>query len=996
MHTYNQQQGVRKIIPGGNLSAAGITITGVTPQMTEWIPDLLDNLLPSSVESVRGFIHEENPAVLAHERYNPVLRRLQEDIDFEHQRWHTTTDCWSDAKAEAVEYVNSLVEFAVKYNDLNEDELDQLSGYHRERYNSLKDTLTTISTGRGPLNAGVEALVKGPARLHNEVDDTPQPITLMFDGESWSTLDDRGTGARALTAIAALGSAFDIRLIISPTLDAAIERRYPDWYDAHLGLTDTHETSTTECPGDDGHQPSSDQLNLAWEAIQNLSEESGRVRLLGNLPVDGSRDYRDLKRDDEIDVESGTVGRYILDLEEFGLVDIDRRGQYNSASLTQIGQTAVEQYITTDNRVIHPAQSTLETHLTPTPQPQTSTVYPAHMNTGKGEGEGEGDRPETAEEWVAATGTPSDGADYVQWLNGPSGVLDAWGMHQRYLAGRRDRGVTLVDDCIDRFEDGRVSYLSCFDDELLVTTQWGGPIPTLGRLAGTLLSDKALNKVLTPSRLGSEFEKIDNSVVEKLEREAGEVIRWGHQIGWFGKDEEDYDGWRDRIGTVRSLCLKRVGELTNSDDTEARTELIRDLHGLIASATQLYYAAGVDVTINIRVPDTKMLIRDERRCNDFLDFARYTIPKQPAYGIHSGYRMLLEDRPDKLKRRLPYDIADADSTMHLTASWVFSGPTMTNLHGDIECAIDQEADELREAIASGRESAPVMEIPVRIGNSYSAIRDLVEEYASAKSYQVAHQGDIHRGKQDLERLVRLFLRVLGTEDQPHRACPHDVVEAMLHIAQSTQNYDFLTIQDVSFGLSNLPTKRLLPELPPTATKLLKTLLNANDPMGRSEITDTADISESSYDRYINELAAWDIIEPREVNGHRRWEAHLEPWWTPQSDREEPFADPDSDTGILYDEFPRDVASAVMCHLITHYDLPDLKTAYIEGIRPGDDIKTLFDDHDRLKRWWPFLWGAFADSDELKTGSDDAAGSDSTVVCLGHSSESVTKYSPIPM
>jgi hypothetical protein len=86
----------------------------------------------------------------------------------------------------------------------------------------------------------------------------------------------------------------------------------------------------------------------------------------------------------------------------------------------------------------------------------------------------------------------------------------------------------------------------------------------------------------------------------------------------------------------------------------------------------------------------------------------------------------------------------------------------------------------------------------------------------------------------------------------------------------------------------------------------------------------------------------------------------------------------------------------MCHLITHYDLPHLKTAYIEGIRPGDDIKSLFDDHDRLKRWWPFLWGAFADSDELKRGPDDAAGSDSTIVCLGHQPESVTRYSPIPM
>jgi len=28
---------------------------------------------------------------------------------------------------------------------------------------------------------------------------------------------------------------------------------------------------------------------------------------------------------------------------------------------------------------------------------------------------------------------------------------------------------------LSKFDDGRVSYLSCFDDDLLVISQWGGP-----------------------------------------------------------------------------------------------------------------------------------------------------------------------------------------------------------------------------------------------------------------------------------------------------------------------------------------------------------------------------------------------------------------------------------------------------------------------------------------------------------------------------------------
>jgi len=971
---HNSQRNIRKITPEGPLSSAGVVITDVTPRVTDWIPRLLTDLIPISTRAIRRYIAGNQPRVLTHKRYSRISNHLQQiTLGVEDATWRETTKIWNDAEAEAAEYVDSLVELGVKYYDV--DDVENLTPYHRQWHEHLETRVTEIGTGRGALNAGLEALAKGPVQLHQELDKKPQPITLILDGDSWSNLEDRGTGVRALAAIAALGSAFDVRLVLSPALESVIERRYSAWYDAHLGLTERSETSLTAPPEE--NVKDEEQQEQAWNALQEVPEQSGMLRLLGNLPVGQAREYRDLKQDDEIDLREGTFGRYILELEELGLVDIDRRGRYNSVTLTEVGKIAVEQYVTDDYGVIHPAQSTLKTHLTPTPQRHAGTVYPARQNT-RG-----GDVALTAEEWLATTGNPTEGNDYVQWLSGPSGILDAWGMHQRYLAGRRSRGVSLIDDRIRRFKDGRVTYLSCFDDDLLVTTQWGGPLATLGRLAGTLLSDKALSKILTPSRLGSEFEEIDNAAVEQLDKTAGEIIRWGHQIGWFSEDEETYEGWRERIGTVRTLCLEQLGKLADSDDVEARSELFRDLHGLIASATQLYYAAGIDVTINIRIPDTGMLIRDEKRLNDFLGFAQHTVPKQSIYGIHSGYRMLLEERPAKLKQRLPYEVDDNDPTMHLTASWVFSGPSITDLQPDIESAINKQAEELREAVAEGNETAPVMEIPVRIGNSYSALRDLVEEFATAKGYQVSHSGDITDEKHDLQRLVRLFLRALGSGDQPHRACPHDVAEAMLYIASSTRSYDFITTRDISYGLSQLPSTRLLPDIPPTATKILKTLLDADDPMGRSDIIETAGISGSSYDRYINELAAWDIIEPREIEGRRRWEAHLEPWWTPQSNRDEPFADPNPDTGIFYNEFPRDVIHPVMCHLTTHYDLPGLKDAYVTGIQPGDDLKALFGKHERLQRWWAFLWGAYADEHDLQHGPpSNSAESDVTVVQIG--------------
>jgi len=60
------------------------------------------------------------------------------------------------------------------------------------------------------------------------------------------------------------------------------------------------------------------------------------------------------------------------------------------------------------------------------------------------------------------------------------------------------------------------------------------------------------------------------------------------------------------------------------------------------------------------MPDTGMLVRDDKRLNDFLDFARYTVPKQSVYGITQDTECSLEDREQKLKMRLPYDVDEAD------------------------------------------------------------------------------------------------------------------------------------------------------------------------------------------------------------------------------------------------------------------------------------------------------------------------------------------------
>jgi len=60
------------------------------------------------------------------------------------------------------------------------------------------------------------------------------------------------------------------------------------------------------------------------------------------------------------------------------------------------------------------------------------------------------------------------------------------------------------------------------------------------------------------------------------------------------------------------------------------------------------------------------------------------------------------------------------------------------------------------------------------------------------------------------------------------------------------------------------------------------------------------------------------------------------------------------------------------------------------ISPDDDIEALFGRHRRLSRWWAFLWGAYADRDEIKRA--EAASGSSTAVRIGQLPESVDQQS----
>lgn len=916
-------------MPGDQPDLDTVPVT-IGPTYTEWSPGLIRKLLPTLVSAIETIADPDAPA-------DTVARALVDR--------YGTDEIATETGVGTTEFLYKLAEYATA------DQADE----------DLVEQLVAIGTGTQHFNAGLPAF-RVIAQLLQDAPESPT-LRVRFKGDDWVTKDDVRPGRRTLAVLTLLATGTDVSLSLhAGTLTRHLTKRYNRWFNTHIDLTGICDRSGSPPDGQTARRS-------AITALAEISDGDGKLRMLSALSRVTPRQQRTLAHDPDIDLDEDSISAYALALEDLGLVLADHSGDYKRLRLTDVGEIATE-YITDDYSIRDPNQATLTTNLELDPGTEsdlTQTLYGDASTVFSASEPERGDqgREPSVEEVLAQTGDPDDGADYVQWLPG-AGQLNAWAVHKRITAGKRCDGVTLVDDRIHRWgaddpdSDGRVTYVSAFEDELLAVVQWGGPLPTLARITATLLSDAVLSKVLTPRNLGDAFENVHDDAQEEIEETIGDILRWGHQLGWFSEDEEEWEPFRDRYEAVRKLLLEELGRVLANSDAN-RSQLTRDFHGIITSVTHLCYAAGIDVTINVRMPDIYELIDDDYRYQSFLDFVRYTVTKQTVFKWNSGYRMLLEDRPEKLKQRLSYDVESTDVTMDTTASWIFSGPTMTDLQGDIRNAIEAEQRELREAIDEGTETAPVMEIPITNGNSYTSLRFITKEFTKLKGYQdPEYAAKDRRSRSSIERLTRLLIQSLNTPERPYRACPHDIAEVFLRLSRADRAAE-ITVDDVEYGLSQLPPSRLFPAFSRKQTMIVQAFLEADEPLGRSAIIDRINVSESTYDRVIQELAALDIVEPRQVDGYRRWEAYLEPWWQDTTRSKQPYRET-TQSGIPSTPQERDLVAELIYNL-------DLDVDH-DVLAWPPDVEAAYKQSPTLQRYKAFIKAAVAMGDEFETGPPD--------------------------
>jgi len=969
--------GISLIDPKGQLSIAGHTYRDVSPRTSEWLADVLEDIIPSTARLVQDLArdHDEGVDLMDPNKGNYEVTRFVTKVLVDEVA--QLDDVHDDAGT--IEEARSYLEAIGRYSLLWADDVYRVRrGFQgKQQFKRIQRTLETTGTSHGQFNAGVDALRHSLSALHAERD-KPLPLTFVLDGEKW-TEADRETVKRALAAFDVFADGFDIRLwmsqsvrqrvrrIVNYGLDTDGDNDAPGWAERFGFLTEGGITSRRL---DDVERVQED--DEAWSFIDKNKTQTKLLMFLAHLDSDESRSVRALKRDDEIDCADGSIDAYVPELVAEGLVNIDRSYPSNRVALSALGDAA-QDYIDKDGNIVkRPLSGSLGASYG---HPSAFHKYSvAPQETGR-------DPHSPAERCMADTGDPTEDG-YVQWLGDAAGPreIEPPVMHRRILAGERVKGVNFVDsnhiDWTDSDQaptgDGRVCYVSIFDDHALLVSQWGGAPYTLARQCGGLLSNRMLSKALNIDAVGTEWERTHDGV-ESFKNDLHDVLIRAHQIGWLSEDElEHYDNWRDRIGTVRSKILSRVAQLDDMD-SGLRSELFRDLQGLLASATHLYRAAGIEVTFNIRVPRVKELLGNEEALQEFLDFMRFTLPKQAGYkddhGFHSWYRMCVEDRPEKLQARSSYNINESDPTADLTASWIISGPDVSSLREHVQEAVGKESSRLRERVEEGVEDSAKLDIPMVEANSHAHIRGLVRGIAERKGF---YEGN----RQDLDRLTRALEAALSTNDRGPD--PFLVADALCSLKSRDMPRDRLDTWSVQNALASLPADVIFPTLPPSARKMLSALFSSDSPLDRQDLIEIT--SESSYDRHHKLLRAFFLVEETD-NG---FVAHLEPWWSSTVDERTPFNEPhpapQPQPAGGYIKQPRPPASpgALVIEVIAETEYLDIPPdRYYEVGKRIDDIDWLLEELE-IEEFRPVL-NAYC---EGWSADDNQSYSDPSTVTIG--------------
>jgi DNA-binding MarR family transcriptional regulator len=582
----------------------------------------------------------------------------------------------------------------------------------------------------------------------------------------------------------------------------------------------------------------------AWDVLVSISHSQTE-----------SRAYSDLYADDQFAVSDSAIRRRIGRLRDAGLVESEHRDDEKHVSLTPVGLVALKKHpdinlASEDNRrrLSHSlsggwfTEHTDQAELPDCSPPQStvsdprnnpaSTVYTNRAWEGRDRRAG-GTREETHPSLT--TSSPSSSSPSTRYLG--------LSKHHATAAAASEGHISLVDRSLSNVSVSRDHREPGFSydpdrDEVVVQVDFSPSIAlTATRLCAALLSDPAFEQVLTPERLAGHPGGMS---LEGLAISNPYVLRNGACLGWLRDMDATANAFRTRLMNAKCELLSMTSDLHTENaqiDSETAQSLLKKAHGLMGVAIRLYDLLDIDVVRELQFPNS-VPEGDMRR-----ELGKFIVKSSSIsgrYGAYSGYRVLHEDRAEKRDQLLSKPSIDRhDPEGTLLGPWVLTGEGAAELD---EWLSQSAADlELQE---DGENFAPfVLDGNIVDGNRRRAVAETVTRVLSFKE-------NLRPDRQAISVLAALSSDVVAA------------AEAVSKLGSENEQRT-LDMQDVRYGLSQLPPERIVPNLGGNVvSKVIAALIDAQERVSTAELAEIADCSNRSLSSDHNE----DIFAELEVAG----------------------------------------------------------------------------------------------------------------------------------
>ena len=415
--------------------------------------------------------------------------------------------------------------------------------------------------------------------------------------------------------------------------------------------------------------------------------------------------------------------------------------------------------------------------------------------------------------------------------------------HVSATASAESGGIGLVDHPITPQDDGRQPGWSYDEraDQLVVSAEYSNPLQWWVAVARALASSRTWNQVLAPARLdgGAGADADGEGDLAGLDAADLRILRDGRCLGWLADRDADGESFADRLKQARADLLDLTRSLKHGEyaDRDAfRGEILRFAQGLAGTMAHLLDLAGVDVVRELRLPEFRRDRRaDDRFRADLAKTLAIGTAIQSRYGHFATYRQLFETRLAKRKSAIPPDVDAADPFASLVGSFAIVGPGVSALESDLRAGLRSPVDvhddapeiALRVPIADRTDARPAFAQAVR---SMCEAKDLAPTRTAVT-------------------VLRAFLE-----------SPYDAAAALHGLAPETKAPGReLAAAELRYALSTLAPDQIMPDVPPTVSKVVHALLTAVEPLSQRELADRAGVSPRSVRTHRAVLEAFDLV-----------------------------------------------------------------------------------------------------------------------------------------